>query len=41
MTCLLLAVILPVAAIAGIDTHGRIPHPIPLPAPTGQSLPGH
>ena len=32
VACLLAAAILTVAAIAGIDTHGRIPHPVPLPA---------
>jgi hypothetical protein len=40
VACLLAGAILTVAAIAGIDTHGRIPRPVPLPAPTGRALAG-
>ena len=40
MACLVAGAILLVAAFAGIDAGGRVPHPVPLPAPTGQSLAG-
>ena len=40
VACLLAGAVLTTAAIANIDTHGRTPHPVPLPAPTGQSLAG-
>jgi len=41
VVCLLVGAMLTVAAVAGIDAHGRIPHPVPLPAPTGRSLAGN
>jgi hypothetical protein len=44
VVCLLVGAMLTVAAVAavaGIDAHGRIPHPEPLPAPTGRSLAGN
>jgi len=44
VACLLVGAMLTVAAVAavaGIDAHGRIPHPEPLPAPTGRSLAGN
>ncbi|EAQ00253.1 hypothetical protein JNB_08779 [Janibacter sp. HTCC2649] len=42
MTCLVAGAIVLVAvlALATIDTGGRVPHPLPLPAPTGQSVGG-
>lgn len=41
VACLLAGTILTIAAITGIDTRGRLPHPVPLPAPTGRSLAGN
>jgi hypothetical protein len=38
VACLLAGAILTLAA--GIDTHGRIPHPVPLPAPTSRAIAG-
>ena len=40
VACLVAGLILLVAAYSDIDTAGRVPHPVPLPAPTGQSLAG-
>ena len=40
VACLVAALIVLVAAYADIDSGGRVPHPVPLPAPTGQSLAG-
>ena len=40
VACLLSGAILTAAAIAGIDPHGRVPRPVPLPSPTGRSLAG-
>ncbi len=40
MACLVAGAIVLFAALATIDTGGRIPHPLPLPAPTGQSVGG-
>ena len=37
LACLIAAVLVLFIAAAAIDTGGRIPHPTPLPAPTGQS----
>jgi len=41
VACLVTGVILLFAAFAGIDTTGRVPHPVPLPAPTGESFAGN
>ncbi len=41
VACLVAGLILLVAAYPGNDTAGRVPHPVPLPAPTGQSLAGN
>ena len=41
VACLVAGLISLVAAYADIDTGGRVPHPVPLPAPTGQSLAGN
>lgn len=41
VACLVAGAILMFAAFAGVDTPGRIPHPVPLPAPTGQSQAGN
>jgi len=40
VACLVAVTLLTVAAVAGIDTQGRIPHPAPLPAPTGHASAG-
>ena len=41
VACLVAGLILLVAAHSDIDTGGSVPHPVPLPAPTGQSLAGN
>ena len=41
VACLVTGAILLFAAFAGIDTTGPVPHPVPLPAPTGTSFAGN
>ena len=40
VACLVAGAVLLVLTVGGIDTHGRVPHPAPLPVPTGWSVSG-
>ena len=41
VACLVAGLVWLVVVYADIETGGRVPHPVPLPAPTGQSLAGN